>query len=703
MKRLLLSLAVLALLPFSGSVGGQERRPLDLEDFFRLERVQSPTISPDGEWVVFGRSRTLRDENRGHSDLWIVPSDGSKPARPLTAPSFSASSPRWSPDGSLLAFASARPVPGEGRENWWFLRMDGGPGEAFRIEGLDSAPLFSPDGAWVAMVRSTPPTSPDGRPPHPVQQRDYTRFEEEIQERFDGRSFDWMNYRFDRRGYLPDPRNPHATPPGELYLVSAAGGEPRQITDQGLDVQGASWSPDGGALVFTADEHERDERTYERADLWTVTVEGEVTRLTDDELNYGSPAWSPDGRQIVARGNVGLDVVIRERWNHGAPSDLYLIPATGGAPRNLTEDWDLIPGSPTWGPRGRDIYFTAGISGTSHLFALNLESGDVRQLTEGERMVGGVSFSSDFTQMAYTVADPTHPGDIFTARPDGSEEKRLVASNGSLLEELDLVQPDNLHFLSPDGTEIEGWILSPPGLGEGVGASDGLYPLVLTIHGGPHGAYGTGFMFEQHLLAAQGYFVLYINPRASTGYGEAFRWGTWGGWGFKDYEDIMAGVDHVLRKYPIDADRMGVTGYSYGGYMTNWVITQTDRFAAAIAGASISNWMSDYGTADIPRTKESEFFGPPWEEESLDLLLRSSPIVHAKGVTTPTLFVHGEADLRVPIEEAEQMYVALQKQGVPAKFIRYPDSYHGGWTPWRLVHRYWASLNWWEEWLESGG
>ena len=193
--------------------------------------------------------------------------------------------------------------------------------------------------------------------------------------------------------------------------------------------------------------------------------------------------------------------------------------------------------------------------------------------------------------------------------------------------------------------------------------------------------------------------VLFTNPRASTGYGEDFRWGTWGGWGFNDYDDVMAGVDHAIANYDIDTARMGATGYSYGGYLTNWVITQTDRFAAAIAGASISNWVSDYGVADIPRTKESEFFGPPWEERGLENLLRSSPLIHAKGVTTPTLFVHGEADHRVPIEEAEQMYVALRKQKVPAKFVRYPDSYHGGWTPWRMVHRIWVQLEWWEEWL----
>ncbi|MGW8264784.1 MAG: S9 family peptidase [Longimicrobiales bacterium] len=699
MSRRLLALSVLlSCVAPAGVAKGQEKRPLSLEDYFRMEDVGSPVLSPDGRWVVFVRSRTLREENRGHSELWIVPADGSAEPRRLTSPSFNASSPRWSPDGSLLGFSSSRTLPGEGRESWWFLRMDGLPGEAFQIRGVDASPLFSPGGDWIAMTRPTPPESVDGRTPHPVQSRERTEFEEEVLRRFDGRDFDWMGYRFDRQGYLPDPRNPHATPPRELYLVPAGGGEARRITEMGVHVQSVAWRPDGGALAFTADEHQRDERTYERSDLWTVAADGTLTRLTDDEMDYGNPAWSPDGQLIAVRGNAGLDVVIRERWDHGAPSDLYLFSVQGGEPRNLTEEWDLIPGAPAWDPQGRSLYFTAGVGGSSHLFRLDLASGEVTQITAGERMVAGVTFSKDFRRMAYEASDPTHPANVYAARPDGSGEAQLTSVNAELLAELALSVPENLHFPSADGTEIEGWIL-PPSAREGGAPGVMTHPLILTIHGGPHGAYGNSFMFEQQLLAGRGYYVLYTNPRASTGYGEAFRWGTWGGWGFKDYEDIMAGVDHVLERYPIDGTRMGVTGYSYGGYMTNWVITHTDRFAAAIAGAGISNWVSDYGTADIPRTKESEFYGPPWEEESLALLLRSSPIVHAKGVRTPTLFVHGESDHRVPIEEAEQMYTALQKQGVPARFIRYPESYHGGWTPWRLLHRYWASLGWWEEWL----
>jgi dipeptidyl aminopeptidase/acylaminoacyl peptidase len=202
-------------------------------------------------------------------------------------------------------------------------------------------------------------------------------------------------------------------------------------------------------------------------------------------------------------------------------------------------------------------------------------------------------------------------------------------------------------------------------------------------------------------MAANGFAVLYTNPRGSTEYGETFLWGTWGGWGGLDYEDVMAGVDHVLARYPIDPKRLGVTGYSYGGFLTNWVITQTPRFAAAIVGAGISNWISDYGTADIPRTKESEFYGTPWEARGAETLLKWSPVMKAASVVTPTLFVHGESDLRVPIEQGEQMYTALKKRKVPAMFIRYPDSYHGGWSPWNTVHRYHYEMAWWKKYLQG--
>ena len=695
-------------LSLSAQDAAPERRPIELQDYYRLKSVGSPALSPDGTRVAYVVTTVLEDDNGRHSEIWLAAADGSGEPFRVTSPAFSASGPRWSPDGRLLVFSSSRPGPGGGGGTW-FLRMDRPAGEAFQIDGLRGSPNFSPDGAWIAFTMAVrPPPAPE-----PTYESD---FERRVAERFDGRDYDWMNYRFDRRGYLRDPRDPRATPPREIHVIPAAGGEPRRLTDLGVDASGVAWSPDGRRLAFTADAHQRDEHSYERADLWVVDLDGTVTRLTDDEYNYSGPEWSPDGREIAVRGNEGLDVIIREARDRGAPTDLFVLDAADGRRlRSLTADWDLIPGAPTWTPDGDHLHFSAGIGGNTHLFRVPSGGGMVEQVTEGDRRLGSFTYSADFSRMAFRATDPVHPGHIRVAATDGTSETRLTDVNAELLAELELSAPDRLLFDSPDGTRIEGWILPARGYGGGArgGAPGGAdptaaaaipnpragHPLILVIHGGPHGSYGNDFSFDRQLLAAHGYMVLYTNPRASTGYGEDFRWGTWGGWGFRDYEDVMAGVDHAIAHYDIDTARMGVTGYSYGGYMTNVVITRTDRFAAAIAGASISNWVSDYGVADIPRTKESEFYGPPWEERGLENLMRSSPIIHAKGVSTPTMFVHGESDHRVPIEEAEQMYVALRKQRVPARFVRYPDSYHGGWTPWRTVHRTWVQLQWWEQWL----
>ena len=692
---------VTAALALPTSLAAQPRRPLAIEDYYRLKGVGSPALSPDGARVAFVVTSVLEDRNERHSEIWIANADGSgEPAR-LTSPSFGASGPAWTPGGRHLYFSSRRPNPsGESSSGPWFLAMDGARGEGFQIEGLTGSPAFSPDGRWIAFTRAVPPP---GERPEPSYDTD---FERRTAERFDGRIYDWMNYRFDRRGYLPDPRDPWATPPREIFLLPAEGGEAQQLTRLGVDASALAWSPDGRALAFTADVHQRDEHSYERADLWVVTVDGTTTRLTDDEYNYSSPEWSPAGDEIAARGSEGLDIIIREQRDRGASSELFVFnAATGERLRNLTADWDLIPGGPAWSPDGH-IHFQGGVGGNTHLFRVAAGGGPVAQLTEGDRRLGSFSFSGDFAQMAFTATDPVHPADVWvgelaaTGEPGQGtrNERRIGNANDALLTELELATPDRLLFRSEDGTEVEGWMLPALGYDGGTGASTG-FPMILVMHGGPHGAYGNDFSFDRQLLAAQGYMVLYTNPRASTGYGEDFRWGTWGGWGFRDYEDVMAGVDHALAHYAIDPARMGVTGYSYGGFLTNWVITQTDRFAAAIAGASISNWVSDYGVADIPRTKESEFYGPPWEERGLRNLMRSSPIIHAKGVSTPTMFVHGESDHRVPVEEADQMYVALRKQGVPAKFVRYPESYHGGWTPWRTVHRTWIQVEWWDEWL----
>ena len=676
-----MKLSAAFLLLLAAATRSEAGRPIALEDYYRIESAATPAISPDGRWVVFTRTSIIESENRRHTELWISPSDGSAPATRLTSAAFNSSNARWSPDGKLLAFRSDRKAPGA-KGDIWFLRMDRPGGEAFQMAGVDGLPVFSPDSRWMAFTRKTAPSA---------QPHDQPAFEKQLDERFKGRMYDWMNLRYDQRGYLPDPRDPSQTPPLELYIIPCVGGTAKQLTHLGVDVKAAAWRPDSGALALIADSHQRDEYSYERADVWVADTQGQVRRLTDDGFEYDSPVWSPDGRSLLCRRQQSLNQIIQARQNHGSAIDLFRMSADGGTMQNLTPEFDLIPETPRWD--GGSIYFAAEAGGDTHLFRLAAAGGKPEQMTKGNRTLSGFSFSEKFDRVAYAASDPDHPAEAFASRIDGTGEIQVSHLNRELLAEVELTKAERIHYPSQDGTQIEGWVMLPK--------SATKPPLILSIHGGPHMAYNSQFDFEFQWLTANGYAVLFTNPRGSTGYGEKFLWATWGGWGKLDYQDVMAGVDHVLAHYPVDPKRLGVTGYSYGGFLTNWTIGHTTRFIAAVVGAGISNWLSDYGTADIPRTKESEFFGAPWEQEGGERLRALSPITYAGNIKTPTLFVHGESDLRVPIEEGEQMYVALKKRHVPAKFIRYPGNYHGGWPPWDMVHRYYNEARWWREYLQQ--
>ncbi len=627
------------------------RRALTIEDYYRIQTIGSPALSDDGRSVTYTVSTRVESDNSTRSETWTVASDGKGEPR-------------------LVEGASA------GRRG---RGTGGGRGRGTSVT--------SPDGKWTAeTVDRTQPKS------EPVYASD---FEKRHQERFKGAIFDWKDFQRDGQPF-PAP-NQRALPASQIAIRPASGGDPKMLTDMDVRPAGLAWNPAGTALIFLADPDWRDELEYESPDLWTVTLDGNVTRLTDDGYVYSDPAYSPDGRYISYVRDPGTDMIIQQKLNHGGPSDLYVTPVSGGRPINLTAAWDLEPGPTRWSPDGRFIYFTAAIGGESHLFRAAVPDGKVEQVTKGARRIGSLSYDKAMTTIAYTVTSHDRLPDVFAANIDGTNERRLTNINRDLASEVAFSTADTLHWASRDGTRIEGWLLHP----YAYDPARGPYPLIVVSHGGPHAAAGYVFDFKQQYFAANGYFVLDTNFRSSTGYGEAFKWATWGAWGDKDGEDVVSGIDYVLKTYPIDPRRVGHTGHSYGGFMTNWLITQyPDRFAAAITGAGITNWMSDYGTADIYRTKETEFFGPPWDPAARDRMIRQSPLTYAGRVKTPTLFVHGEVDQRVPYEEGEQMYFALKRRGVPAKMIRYTGQPHGISGHWNVVHRMLNELAWWEKYLK---
>ncbi|MFC1514209.1 S9 family peptidase, partial [candidate division KSB1 bacterium] len=640
-------------------------RALELEDYYRVKSIGGIRLSPNGRWIAFTISERNESDNGNTSDSWLVGTGGNDPARRIEKEGTRATNPGWIENG-LLRYTSGGST--------WLLNVEDPNARPVKETDRPSRGNISPDGKWTASTRQIPYEEEEA-----VIVSD---FEHRHDERFKGAIFDWMYFQRDGRS-LPvnDPRKVSSS---EIIITPADGGEPVQLTDLGLRPGGMVWNPESTEILFTADSHFRDEMTYGRSDLWTATVSGRVTRLTDDGYNYRNTAYSPDGKYISYVRSMGTDMIIERKMDHGGSSDLFLMTVAGKEMINLTADWDLDPGSPRWSPDGEHIYFTAGIGGCTHLFRVPVSGGDVEQITTGQRRIGSLSFDENYRTIVYTVGLIHKPTEIFAADIDGSNERQLTNAHDEFISEITFSKAERLLYNSYDGTVIEGWLLYP----YGYSPENGPYPLIVNSHGGPHSASGYSFNFKQQYFAAQGYFVLQTNFRSSTGYGDDFKWATWGAWGDKDGEDVMSGVDFVIDHFPIDADRVGTTGHSYGGFMTNWLITQyPDRFAAAVCGAGISNWISDYGTADIARTKETEFYGTPWEEESRNRMIRQSPLTYAGNVKTPTLFIHGEVDQRVPYEEAEQMYFAIKKNGVPAKVIQYEGQSHGISGHWNNVHR----------------
>lgn len=640
-----------------------QHRPFRLDDLGRIRGISDVQLSPDGSRAVYVRTMTDFAADRTMSELVLLTietGESSVLAR--------GSSPRWSPDGRWIAFRTTESgAPA-------IVLHEVATGARRHLVNIDETDHFlgrveknfawSPDGKWVAYIGADPaPPAAD---------------EEGI------RVFERILYKT-RTGFS-DNRRSH------VWLVPVDGGEPRVLTPGEYDEHSLSWSPDARRIVF-ASNRSADPDNAHADDLWTVDIQtGEVVRLTATPQTEYLPAWSPDGRHIAFRGNVRPR---NTKDSSAEDSQLFLLDLATGDRRSLTASLDRRVAALRWDPRGGGVYFTAPDQGTTHVYRVDLATGTIRRITDGEVQVTSFSLDARGRTIAWVQSSVTRPAEVWVARSDGARARQVTREHETLLEEVAFQPADSIWFTSHDGTPVHGWIMRPAGASPGQRV-----PMILSVHGGPHGMYGWGFSEQFQLLAAAGYAVLYINPRGSTGYGQAFSDGSVLNWGGGDYGDLMAGVDHALARFPwLDPERMGVTGGSYGGFMTNWIVTQTDRFRGAVSRASVSNLISFYGTSIYPDLIEVEFNGEPWRNWSL--LWQWSPLAHVERARTPTLLLHGENDNDVPFSQAEEMFIALKKLGVETVLVRYPGEGHGIRRPKHRLDMYRRTQDWFDRYVKG--
>jgi dipeptidyl aminopeptidase/acylaminoacyl peptidase len=505
--------------------------------------------------------------------------------------------------------------------------------------------------------------------------------------RFDGYVLTHRRYKRDGTvAYLPHPAH---SAKRQLWVVPANGGEPRQVTDTPFNVAAFDWAPDGSYFIFGGNPEEDDEMNFDPSGaLWVVAHGGgEAQRAVTLPGGQSAPAISPNGRQLAF-----LHTPAWDAETFLMVVDLDARGMASGEPRNLTADWDRTAGAPFWTPDGRHLRWNATVNGHSHLFEVPAAGGSVRQITEGDRVVSQVSVSADGRLMAYTSSDPVTPADLFVADAAGRNETRITSFNDALLAEIARQPAERITWRVADGTEIEGWVIRPVGHQAGE-----RYPMILNIHGGPHSAYTSNFSAMFHVLSGAGFYVFYLNPRGSTSYGNDFKQAIHAAWGIVDEEDFVTGVEAVLAAYPdIDPTRLGVTGGSYGGFMSNWLTARTDLFAASVTRASISSWEAMAGTTDSGQPHRA--FDGAYHEQR-EIWRQNSPISYVENVRAPTLIVHGENDYRTPLSEGEIWFSALMKLGVPTEFVIYPRSSHSISEPWLAADNQARTRQWFIHWL----
>ena len=708
--RLRLAVFVCATLAVGLSLSsGADRRPMTETDFLRFVWIADPQISPDGSQVIFTRVTVNEKDDGYETALWLAPADGSRPPRQFTTGPKDGGA-RWSPDGRAVAFLRPGSDPKNPVPQIYVISLAGG--EARPITSLAKgagSPRWSPDGKTLAFASSTPPKDADTatKPAGDAKAADADKKKSDV------RVITRAVYRFNGAGYLDPTDHSH------IWTVALPGpadapADPHQVTSGDFSEDNIAWSPDGSRIYFTSTRILEPYYEQGTTELYSVPAAGgEATKVLSFDGGFGSYRFSPDGRSIAFVGSANH----HPERSYDQP-DLFVAPnQPGAAARNLTAAYDFDigggigsdqhaprggqPGDPVWSSDGTSILVLTAEHGRADLVRVDVSSGAVTKLTEGDHEIESYAAAANGASLVALVSTTTEIGDLFTLNAGGARPAAMTPItnvNQTLFDTLNLTPPEEIWYTSFDGRKIQGWIQKPPSFD-----ATKKYPLILEIHGGPHGAYGDSFFHEIQWMAAKGYVVLYVNPRGSTSYGQDFGNVIQYHYPGDDYRDLMAGVDAVVARGYVDAAHMGVTGGSGGGLLTNWVVTQTDRFAAAVSQRSIADWAGFWYTADFPLFTRFWFHGAPWEDPK-DFADRS-PITYVGRVKTPLMLIVGDADMRTPeADGGEQMFRALKYLKVPTVMVQFPGETHElsrSGKPAHRVERLQHIVAWFDKYLQG--
>jgi len=645
------------------------------EDVYALTSVGEPCLSPDRRRVAYVVSRIDGEANAYRSAVWLAPLDGSEEPRQFTSGERGDASPRWSPDGRWLAFVSSR--DGEEKKahgELYVLPADGG--EPRRLtegeEGVESI-AWSPDSRRIAFARRV---------------RDEA-YEEEDDRRRAPRRFTRLFYKLDSVGWTGDRRK-------HLFVVGLDGGDERQLTDGDCEDEEPAWSPDGSRIVFSSMRGDRWDAELVEA-LYELEVDAEGAgprRLSQPDESATMASFSPDGTLIAYRHEP-------EDGTYPHHGQIAVMRADGSDRRVLTASLDRqctpypLIREPVWD--GGRVAFRVEDGGNIHIYTAAADGSDEPELLVGGEQSTGLYDLADGV-LVYTSSTSTRPHELF-----GGNGKRMTSVSDEFVSGRELGEAERFKAVSADGTEVDAWLVRPPGFDE-----TRSYPVLLTIHGGPFTQYDTGFFDEVQVYAGAGYCVLYSNPRGGSGYseewGRAIRGpgsGAGPGWGTVDYEDLMGVVDTALERFPfLDSERLGVLGGSYGGFMTSWIVSHTNRFKAALSERAVNHLVSAFGSSDVFWVFERQFGGPMWEH--VDEWLRMSPATYAREIETPLLIVHSESDLRCNVEQGEHLFTLLRLLDKDVEMLRFPAESHElsrSGSPVHRVQRFEAILEWFGRYL----